>query len=75
MNNMASATDQPINKPIERRARGDRREDEMYKKFSAVSANSAFNERSEHLNDAACWNAVLAHDRFGRRIAESHQLL
>jgi AraC family transcriptional regulator of adaptative response/methylated-DNA-[protein]-cysteine methyltransferase len=63
MNNMASATDQPINKPIERRARGDRREDSRYKNFSADSANSAFDERSEHLNDAARWNAVLAHDK------------
>ena len=61
MSNVASATDQPIKKPIERRARGDRREDNMYKNFSADSAVSAF--QRERLNDVACWNAVVAHDK------------
>ena len=63
MNTMASVTAQPVNKPTERRDRGDRREDNMYKNFSADSAVSAFEERSEHLNAAACWNAVLSHDK------------
>jgi len=33
----------------------------MYKNFSADSADSAF--QREHLNDVACWNAVVAHDK------------
>jgi AraC family transcriptional regulator of adaptative response/methylated-DNA-[protein]-cysteine methyltransferase len=61
MNSMASTTDQPVNKPIERRARG---EHNMYKDFSADSADSAVSAfQRERLNNAACWNAVLSHDK------------
>ena len=36
---------------------------DVYKKVSAGSAGSAFDARSEHLNDTARWNAVVAHDK------------